>query len=77
MSAAQRVADEIGAVGGVAADVADEAAVVLGVREAEALLGSIDILVNAAGILTEVPLVDMSLATWRETLDVDLTGVFF
>lgn len=76
LSASQSVAEEIGAVGGVAADVAVEAAVVLGVREAEALLGSIDILVNAAGILTEVPLVDMSLATWRETLDVDLTGVF-
>lgn len=72
----QGVALGIGAVGGVAANVADEAAVIRAVNEAEEQLGSIDILVNAAGILTETPLVQMSLDMWRETVDVDLTGVF-
>lgn len=38
--------------------------------------GQIDVLVNSAGILTEAPLVEMSLEQWRQTLDVDLTGVF-
>jgi 3-oxoacyl-[acyl-carrier protein] reductase len=33
-------------------------------------------LVNSAGILTESPLADMDLATWSQTLAVDLTGVF-
>ena len=76
LSAAERVAAQIGAVSGAAADVADERSVIGAVTKAEELLGTIDILVNAAGILTEAPLVDMSLEMWRETLDVDLTGVF-
>jgi len=38
--------------------------------------GPVDVLVNSAGILTQSPLVDMSLAQWQETIDVDLTGVF-
>ena len=39
-------------------------------------LGTIDILVNSAGLLTESPMQDMTLAMWNETLSVDLTGVF-
>ena len=38
--------------------------------------GRIDVLVNCAGILTEVPLVDMDVATWQRMIDVDLTSVF-
>ncbi|KAA5828395.1 SDR family oxidoreductase [Saccharopolyspora hirsuta] len=38
--------------------------------------GGIDVLVNCAGILTEVPLVEMDLATWQRMVDVDLTTVF-
>ncbi|MEB3371781.1 SDR family NAD(P)-dependent oxidoreductase [Saccharopolyspora mangrovi] len=38
--------------------------------------GRIDVLVNCAGILTEMPLVDMDLATWQRMIDVDLTSVF-
>lgn len=49
-------------------------------REAFALarerIGSIDILVNSAGLLTESPLEDMPLSLWSETIAVDLTGVF-
>jgi 3-oxoacyl-[acyl-carrier protein] reductase len=38
--------------------------------------GTIDILVNSAGILTEAPLIEMSADVWDETLDIDLNGVF-
>jgi 3-oxoacyl-[acyl-carrier protein] reductase len=57
-------------------DVTDEESVRTAVAEASARLGRIDVLVNSAGILTESPLVEMDLATWSETLAVDLTGVF-
>jgi 3-oxoacyl-[acyl-carrier protein] reductase len=57
-------------------DVTDEESVRTAVAEASAGLGRIDVLVNSAGILTESPLVEMDLATWSETLAVDLTGVF-
>ncbi|MFJ1749509.1 SDR family NAD(P)-dependent oxidoreductase [Streptomyces sp. NPDC088116] len=38
--------------------------------------GAVDVLVNSAGILTEVPLTEMDPATWDETIAVDLRGVF-
>lgn len=75
-TAVQQAAAGLGAVAGVVADVADEAAVRSAVAEAERALGRIDVLVNAAGILTQAPLVEMSLAQWQQTIDVDLTGVF-
>lgn len=53
-------------------DVTDESSV----EAAAAAAGPIDVLVNSAGILTESPLVTMSLAQWRQTIDVDLTGIF-
>jgi 3-oxoacyl-[acyl-carrier protein] reductase len=74
--AARKAVAELGGEAGVAADVADEAAVRSAVTEAEDVLGRIDVLVNSAGILTQSPLVDMSLAQWQQTIDVDLTGVF-
>jgi 3-oxoacyl-[acyl-carrier protein] reductase len=67
---------ELGALAGVAADVTVEDQVVAAVAETTGLLGRIDVLVNAAGRLTQAPLVEMPLAQWRETLDVDLTSVF-
>jgi 3-oxoacyl-[acyl-carrier protein] reductase len=57
-------------------DVTDEESVRTAVAEASTGLGRIDVLVNSAGILTESPLVEMDLATWAETIAVDLTGVF-
>ncbi|MGI3786061.1 MAG: SDR family NAD(P)-dependent oxidoreductase [Janthinobacterium lividum] len=53
-------------------DVTDEASVAALADEA----GVVDVLVNSAGILTESPLVSMSPAQWRQTIDVDLTGIF-
>lgn len=38
--------------------------------------GQVDVLVNCAGILTEVPLVEMDVATWDEMIAVDLRSVF-
>jgi 3-oxoacyl-[acyl-carrier protein] reductase len=73
---ADRVAGELGAVAGLGADVADEEQVRAAVTEAERTLGRIDVLVNSAGLLTQSPLVEMSLRQWQETIDVDLTGVF-
>lgn len=53
-------------------DVTDESSVA---AMAEAA-GQVDVLVNSAGILTQSPMTQMSLAQWQETIDVDLTGVF-
>ncbi|UKA61821.1 SDR family NAD(P)-dependent oxidoreductase [Arthrobacter sp. FW306-04-A] len=57
-------------------DVADEPSVKAAFAQARQRLGPIDILVNSAGLLTESPLENMSLAKWNETIAVDLTGVF-
>jgi 3-oxoacyl-[acyl-carrier protein] reductase len=57
-------------------DVTDEDSVAGAVATATESLGTIDILVNSAGVLTESPLAELDLATWSHTLAVDLTGVF-
>jgi NAD(P)-dependent dehydrogenase (short-subunit alcohol dehydrogenase family) len=38
--------------------------------------GGVDILVNSAAVATFAPVETMDLAMWRETIDVNLTGVF-
>ena len=74
--------DEAAAVGeaaghaAVSLDVTDQASVEAAVGEVLSRYGRVDVLVNSAGILTEAPLVEMSLEQWQETVDVDLTGVF-
>ena len=70
------VLDRSGAAGSIAVDVSDEASVKAAFTAARSQLGSIDILVNSAGLLTESRLEDMTLAMWNETIGVDLTGVF-
>ncbi|TFD13521.1 SDR family oxidoreductase [Cryobacterium sp. TMT1-2-2] len=57
-------------------DVSQEDSVRAAFALARERLGTIDILVNSAGLLTESPIQDMTLAMWNETLAVDLTGVF-
>ncbi|TFD08585.1 SDR family NAD(P)-dependent oxidoreductase [Cryobacterium sp. TMT1-66-1] len=57
-------------------DVAQEDGVRAAFVLARERLGTIDILVNSAGLLTESPMQDMTLEMWNETLAVDLTGVF-
>lgn len=73
---AQERAAAMGAAGAVALDVTSPDSVEAAVREVLDDHGRIDVLVNSAGILTEAPLTEMPLEQWRETLDVDLTGVF-
>jgi 3-oxoacyl-[acyl-carrier protein] reductase len=57
-------------------DVSDEGSVRTAFGLAREQLGPVDILVNSAGLLTESPLEEMTLAMWTETIAVDLTGVF-
>jgi 3-oxoacyl-[acyl-carrier protein] reductase len=70
------VLDRLPRDGVISVDVADEASVRSAFAAARTRLGAIDVLVNSAGLLTESPLEEMSLAMWNETLAVDLTGVF-
>ncbi|AXG81477.1 SDR family NAD(P)-dependent oxidoreductase [Streptomyces paludis] len=57
-------------------DVADAGQVAAAVEEVVRWHGGVDVLVNSAGILTEVPLVEMDPTVWDETIAVDLRGVF-
>ena len=57
-------------------DVTDEASVERLFAAAVAELGSIDVLVNNAGLGGTVELVDMSDGDWAKVIDVTLTGTF-
>ncbi|MGY3565217.1 SDR family NAD(P)-dependent oxidoreductase [Sinomonas sp. RB5] len=57
-------------------DVSDEASVRSAFSSVREQFGTVDVLVNSAGLLTEAPVEEMDLATWNETIRVDLTGVF-
>lgn len=46
------------------------------IANAVSQLGHIDVMVNTAAIATFAPVVDMHPDMWRETIEVDLTGVF-
>jgi NAD(P)-dependent dehydrogenase (short-subunit alcohol dehydrogenase family) len=58
------------------ADVTDEASVAAAVAHARSVHGEIDGLVCAAGVVSEAPLAEMTLAEWRRVVDVSLTGTF-
>jgi NAD(P)-dependent dehydrogenase (short-subunit alcohol dehydrogenase family) len=60
----------------VAVDVADPASVQRAVREAEAALGGLDGVVNAAGIFSAAGLVDTTPELFGRTLAVNLMGTF-
>jgi 3-oxoacyl-[acyl-carrier protein] reductase len=57
-------------------DATSESAIETVVSRIVAEDGGLDVLVCAHGILTQSATADMSAATWRETIDVDLTAVF-
>ncbi len=57
-------------------DAADLEAVRAFVTKAEDVLGSVDVLVNNAGIVRDRPLVMMSPEEWHDVIDTNLTGVF-
>jgi 3-oxoacyl-[acyl-carrier protein] reductase len=77
---AQAVADEIAQRGGRAlvhmADLMDEAAVAGLVAETVERFGGLDILVNNASLRIDRPLLEMSLAEWRQINGVILDGAF-
>ncbi len=60
-----------------AADVRSSAAVENLMREIHAAVGSIDVLVNNAGILRDRTIRKMTLDDWRAVLDTNLDGVFY
>jgi D-threitol dehydrogenase (NAD+) len=62
--------------GDVRCDVTDEDSVRRAVRHVLDAYGKIDVLVNCAGVALLAPAEDLDLASWRRTLDVNLTGTF-
>jgi NAD(P)-dependent dehydrogenase (short-subunit alcohol dehydrogenase family) len=66
----------LGAIGGLAGDVAHEDDVAALVAAAETALGRIDVLINNAGIATKEPFVEMEAAAWDRTIAVNLRGMF-
>jgi len=67
---------EIDGVLGVEVDVADETAVDRAFARIESEFAPVDLLVLNAGIFVIEPFEDTTLASWRRTLDVNLTGAF-
>jgi NAD(P)-dependent dehydrogenase (short-subunit alcohol dehydrogenase family) len=58
------------------ADVTDSAALLDAIRRAERAVGSIDVLVNNAGIAESAPLAKVSDESWARTFAVNVTPVF-
>lgn len=61
---------------GYVCDVTDEEGVKAMVAQVEKEVGVIDILVNNAGIIKRVPMHEMSVAEFRQVIDIDLNGPF-
>lgn len=77
--AADRVhgtARDVGAARGVVVDVTHETQVADMVHDVVAELGSLDVVVQAAGCTGKGPVASMEAAAWREVVDVNLTGAF-
>lgn len=78
--AAAAVVEEIAANGGeaaaVRADVTEEGPVDRMFDEVRARFGTVDILINNAGIQKDAPATEMTLEDWQKVLDVNLTGQF-
>lgn len=61
----------------VPADVANETEVQQAVRKIESELGSIDILINNAGIRAYGPFLELSTETWKELMETNLMGMVY
>ena len=79
-AAAEEVVGEIEKAGGeavaIAGDVSKEADVRALVAAAISQFGTVHVLVNNAGIQRDATILDMTLADWRQVIDVNLTGQF-
>ncbi|MBO0361040.1 3-ketoacyl-ACP reductase [Hymenobacter sp. BT186] len=77
----QEVAQEVQALGAktviLTADITDRAAVEAAVAQAQTELGTIDILINNAGIGTFAKLVDMDPKEWEKIIQVNLFGTYY
>lgn len=73
-AAAERMKGQGAKVAAVKMNVADPDSVKVGVQEIVNFLGNPTILVNNAGIYQRTPALELSLETWRLSLDVMLTG---
>lgn len=76
VAAGDLAAPDIESVAGVAMDVTDENAVEAAFAQVERDLGAVEILVLNAGIFIIEPLEETTLASWRRSIDVNLTGAF-
>lgn len=75
VSGLEQVVAEVGGVACVA-DLTDEAAVERAVRYGAETLGGLDGVVNAAGVMLRGSVAEVDAATWRQVLDVNLTGPY-
>ncbi|MCB9341901.1 MAG: glucose 1-dehydrogenase, partial [Lewinellaceae bacterium] len=77
---AEDAADQIGAAGSqaitVQCDVSQEDQVIAMFQKAVATFGTVDILINNAGLQKDSPFVDMTVAQWDLVLNVNLKGQF-
>jgi NAD(P)-dependent dehydrogenase (short-subunit alcohol dehydrogenase family) len=80
-SRAAQVADEIASLGGRASaatmDVSDEDRVNEVVAETVSRFGTLDVLVNNAGVGARMPTTDLATDQWQRVLGIGLTGAFF
>jgi 2-dehydro-3-deoxy-L-rhamnonate dehydrogenase (NAD+) len=76
-AAAQAAAEKVSAAAGAQVNVTDAASVAAAAKNAHARFGSIDVLINAAGINGPIgPVETYSIEAWRQVVDINLTGVF-
>lgn len=73
---AERELGQLGDVAGIVCDVRDAAACELAVRTAVAKFGSLDVLVNNAGVGVGAPIADLPNDEWNRIIGTNLTGVF-
>ena len=77
---AEQVCEEIRALGvqahAIRADVSDEAQVQQMFRRMLELYGTIDVLINNAGLQQDAPFEDLTLAQWNRVIGINLTGQF-